>query len=146
MHGATKGADSLRFVLDASVAACWCFQDEEDARANAALKLLQGDAHAIVPMHWWFEIRNVLLVAVRRKRIAELQMAAFLDRLEKGPITLAALPNASAVFAVARNHRLSFYDAAYFELAKRENIALATLDTALAQAARSEAMTLIGMP
>jgi predicted nucleic acid-binding protein len=140
-----KGAGSLRFVLDASVAASWCFQGEEDARANAALELLQGDAHAIAPMHWWFEIRNVLLVAIRRKRIAELQMAAFLDRLEKGPITLADLPNASAVLAAARNHRLSFYDAAYFELAKRKNIALATLDEALVQAARSEAVPLIGM-
>ncbi len=114
-------------------------------RANAALELLQGDAHAVAPMHWWFEIRNILLVAVRRKRIAEQQMARFLDRLAKGPITLAELPNASAVLAVARNHRLSFYDAAYFELAKREDIALATLDTALAQAARSEAVPLIGM-
>ncbi|MGE0524488.1 MAG: type II toxin-antitoxin system VapC family toxin [Variibacter sp.] len=135
----------MRFVLDASVAASWCFQDENDVRANAALELLQGDAHAVAPMHWWFEIRNVLLGAVRRKRIAELQMAGFLDRLAKGPITLAELPNASAVLAVARNHRLSFYDAAYFELAKREDIALATLDTALVQAARSEAVPLIGM-
>jgi len=135
----------LRFVLDASIAACWCFDDKDDIRADAALELLLDDAHAVAPVHWWFEVRNVLLVAVRRKRIAEPQMTAFLDRLEKAPITLTEPPRSSAVLAVAHDHRLSFYDAAYFELAKRENIALATLNAALAKAAKAEAVPLIGM-
>jgi predicted nucleic acid-binding protein len=56
---------------------------------------------------------------------------------------LVALPADDAVFAIARRHRLTFYDAAYLELAKRERIALATLDDALAVAAAAEGVELI---
>ena len=42
------------------------------------------------------------------------------------------------VSAFARKHRLTFYDAAYLELAQRHDIALATLDEKLASAARNE--------
>jgi predicted nucleic acid-binding protein len=48
------------------------------------------------------------------------------------------------VLALARQHRLTFYDAAYLELAQRENIPLATLDDDLAAAARAEDVRLIG--
>lgn len=49
-------------VVDASVAACWLFDDESDARAVAALAALE-EAPGVVPALWHYEIRNVLLVA-----------------------------------------------------------------------------------
>ena len=49
-----------------------------------------------------------------------------------------------AVFALAQRHRLTFYDAAYLELAQRERIPLATLDQAIARAAIAEGVPLIG--
>ena len=66
-------------------------------------------------------------------------------RLEDTPVELAGLPKAEAVFALARRHGLTFYDAAYLELAMRERIALATLDQALARAAIAEGVPLIGV-
>ncbi|MGE0645822.1 MAG: type II toxin-antitoxin system VapC family toxin [Nitrospira sp.] len=39
--------------------------------------------------------------------------------------------------SLALSHRLSAYDAAYLELAIRKNLALATMDRALLQAARA---------
>jgi predicted nucleic acid-binding protein len=45
--------------------------------------------------------------------------------------------------ALARRHRLTVYDAAYLELALREGLALATLDTALAEAARAEGVSVL---
>jgi predicted nucleic acid-binding protein len=134
----------LRYVLDASVAVSWCFHDEEDSRADVALKLLHAGAAPISPLHWWFEIRNVIMLGVRRKRVAQDETSAFFLRLDDAPIELAGLPRAEAVFAVARRHGLSFYDAAYLELAMRERIALATLDQALARAATAEDVPLIG--
>jgi predicted nucleic acid-binding protein len=50
-----------------------------------------------------------------------------------------------ALLGIARRYRLSVYDAAYLELAQRERIALATLDSALAKAARAENVQLIGV-
>ena len=44
---------------------------------------------------------------------------------------------------LARNHRLSVYDAAYLELALREGIPLATLDAGLRRAAAAEGVTLV---
>lgn len=46
--------------------------------------------------------------------------------------------------ALARRHRLTAHDAAYLELAEREAIPLATLDDALARAARAEHIPIIG--
>ena len=43
--------------------------------------------------------------------------------------------------ALARRHRLSFYDAAYLELAKREGCTLATFDRDLIAAAKTERVT-----
>ncbi|MEA2893937.1 MAG: hypothetical protein QOI05_4730 [Bradyrhizobium sp.] len=134
----------MRLVIDASIAACWCFRDEEDPRADTAFTVLQEESDVITPFLFWFEIRNAALLGVRRKRITEGEMAAFLSRLENMIIGFAALPETAAVFALAHRHRLSFYDAAYLELAMREGCALATLDEAIAKAARAEGTPLIG--
>jgi predicted nucleic acid-binding protein len=134
----------MRFVLDASVAAAWCFHDEQDARADAAFALMQSEASALVPPLWWFEVRNAGLLGVRQKRITENEMTTFFSRLARMLIDIAELQEETPVFALAQRHRLSFYDAAYLELAQRQDIALATLDQALARAAVAENVALIG--
>lgn len=133
----------MPFVLDASVAACWCFHDEDDPRADAAYDLLY-DEYALVPLMWWFEVRNVVLLGERRQRISEDHASSFLDRLDRCTIEFAALSDHAPILALARRHRLTFYDAVYLELAQREGIALATLDDQLATAARAEGIALIG--
>jgi predicted nucleic acid-binding protein len=70
----------------------------------------------------------------------------FLDRLERFPVHLATLPRQHDVLELAQKHRLTFYDATYLELAKRENLSLATLDRNLAQAASAEGVPLLGVP
>ena len=138
-----KAASSVAFVLDASVAASWCFYDGHDMRADAAFDLLENDA-ALVPVHWWFEIRNVVLLGARRGRVTDDHVTGFLARLQRAYITLAPLPPDSAIFVLARKHRLTFYDATYLELAKRENLALATLDGELVTASRTERVPIVG--
>ena len=48
------------------------------------------------------------------------------------------------MLALARRHGLTVYDAAYLELATRENLSLATLDGPLAAAARAEGVPVLG--
>ncbi|NVN85796.1 MAG: type II toxin-antitoxin system VapC family toxin [Rhodopseudomonas sp.] len=133
----------MTFVLDASTAVAWCF-DEANPIADFALdlaKMIQPSAPAIL----WFELRNAALVGIRRGRITADRTVDLLARIERIRIEISPLPTApGAIFALANRHRLSFYDAAYLELAQREGIALATLDQALARAARAEAVPLIG--
>jgi predicted nucleic acid-binding protein len=97
-----------------------------------------------VPVLWWFEVRNVLVVNERRGRIDPTGSAAFLADLERLPINFDRQFANEAVLALARAHRLTFYDAAYLELALRADAPLATLDQQLARAARAARVPLLG--
>lgn len=132
----------MPLVLDASVAASWFFPDESHRIADHAWRLMYDD-DAIAPAHWWFEIRNTLLVGERRARLSVDRTSDALARLSRLTIRLQPTPNEHAVFVFARRHRLTFYDAVYLELAKREGLALATLDDQLADAARIEGVALL---
>jgi predicted nucleic acid-binding protein len=131
----------MPFVVDASVAANWFLPDEEP-EALEAWRIIRSDP-ALVPPHWWFEVRNSLLMAERRERISLRITALILDRLARLRIVIVERPDDQIVFSLARRHRLTFYDAAYLELAVRENIALATLDSHLAKAAAVEGVRLL---
>lgn len=132
----------MPFVLDASVAACWLFEDEDHPHATEALARIRTD-EARVPNLWWFEVRNTLLVNERRGRLTEADTAAFLGALSRLAISVDRTPGED-VLALARRHRLTVYDAAYLELARRADLPLATIDRELAGAARAEGVALIG--
>ncbi len=135
----------MAFVLDASVTACWAFRDENHPRATSAFSRIQTE-EAIVPSLWWFEIRNTMITAERRKRMGESDTASFLRYLSQFPVRTDLTPDGVQVLRLARAHQLSVYDVSYLELALREGVALATLDAKLAVAARAEGVTLIGEP
>ena len=124
-------------VIDASIAAAWLFDDEDDRRAAAALTRIETDA-ALVPQLWHLEVRSALLAAERRGRIRADEIDDRLRFLQELPVRTDAEPNLGDAFALARTRRLSFYDALYLELARRRGAALATLDAALARAATAE--------
>jgi predicted nucleic acid-binding protein len=132
----------MPFVLDASTVLDWALEQEWQRTASTAHRRLQTDA-ARVPSLWWFEVRNVLVVAERRGRLTEAQTTVFLFGLSRLPILLDHAPEEQTVLALARHHRLTFYDAAYLELAQREALPLATLDAALIRAARAEKVALV---
>lgn len=133
----------MPFVLDASITACWAFHDEDHPLADAALTRIRTD-QAVAPTLWWFEVRNILIVNERRKRIREVATAAFLRDITTLAIDLDITPETNEILRLARAHQLSVYDAAYLELALRKNIPLATLDTDLIKAARSESVSIVG--
>jgi predicted nucleic acid-binding protein len=130
-------------VLDSSIVGCWCFPDEANPTADAAFDRLRSE-EAIVPVLWWFEVRNVLVINERQGRIDPADSAAFLADLETLQIRFDRVPASETVLALARTHRLTFYDAAYLELAGRLGAPLATLDRKLAAAARAAGVALVG--
>ncbi len=132
-----------QFVLDASVTVNWALEDEESQAATTAFELMR-DGAAIVPQLWWFEARNALLIAERRGRLPAFACGAFLAMLARLKINNDGTPNEAALLGLARLHRLTVYDAAYLELAIRRSLPLATLDRALARAAETEGVALIG--
>jgi predicted nucleic acid-binding protein len=69
--------------------------------------------------------------------------AQYLELLSSFPIQVDPVQDEQAVFRLAREYRLSFYDAAYLALAMRERVPLATLDKALSAAAQAAGVPLL---
>jgi len=93
---------------------------------------------AVVPSLWPFEVANALAIAERRNSVNPDQVAEFLERLRCLPIHVErrdATWVCQATLRLARELRVSAYDAAYLVLAMRERLSLATLDDQLQQAA-----------
>jgi len=128
--------------MDASVLAALALT-EGNPRAAAALQSLLG-ASALAPPLLYFEIRNVLIVNERRGRLTEEQSERFLRNLKRLPIEIDHACEDARLLALAREHRLTAYDASYLELAVRQRLPLATLDAALERAARAEGVGIVG--
>ncbi|HJS84043.1 MAG TPA: type II toxin-antitoxin system VapC family toxin [Acetobacteraceae bacterium] len=123
------------FVLDASIALAWCFEDEATPQSQSLLDSLEN-ATAVVPPLWMPELVNALLTGERRNRTSEAKILAFFDLLARLPIeTDRSEPDPVLLFEFARRHRLSAYDATYLHLALSRNLPLATHDHALRRAA-----------
>jgi predicted nucleic acid-binding protein len=76
-------------VLDASLALQWFLVDEADRKYSLSVLASLSEKQAIVPVLWFYEVGNGLLMAHRRKRIAQDQIDGFLARLKKLPIEAA---------------------------------------------------------
>ena len=126
-----------RFVLDASVALSWFFEDEESAYADSVFEALDS-SEAAVPGIWPLKVSNALIMAERRGRISTAKSDEFLKSLTALPIDVYAVSQREIfhqALALARNHRLTVYDASYLGLAVQEGLPLATIDDKLHQVA-----------
>jgi predicted nucleic acid-binding protein len=133
----------MPFVLDASTALSWHF-DDENADTSVAERAFRESV--AVPQHWLLEVANGLIRGERRLRTSAQRSERFLAQLaeletEVDPTEPERV--ASVLAPLARRHRLSIYDAAYLELAGRRGLALATLDSSLAAAARAVEVELL---
>lgn len=116
----------------------WCFEDEADRYSDRVLEAM-AEARAAVPSIWPLEVANVLVVAERRGRLAEADSARFVELLGSLAIRVEDMSFDKAtgsILALARERKLSTYDASYLELAMRTGMPLATKDRALRRACR----------
>lgn len=132
----------MKLVLDASMAVAWLFERKDAKEVNCAEKALLAVAKSetTIPALWHTEVANALLVGERRGAATEAQVIDYLNRLSALPIATDDTIIASrrdSVMALAREHKLTAYDATYLDLALRTNAILATFDTQLANVMRS---------
>jgi predicted nucleic acid-binding protein len=135
------------FVLDASVALAWFIDHPVAPYASHVKQLLLSGNHAVVPALWQLEVANGFLVAERRGTLASVDTSQALHNLE---IMLAQVIENSQepvsmrrVLALARQFRLTAYDAAYLDTARDLQLPLATFDNRLAQAATDAGVQLL---
>jgi predicted nucleic acid-binding protein len=129
-------------VADASVVLAFIMHGESEAYADAALTLISRST-AVVPGNFHSEISNALLHAERLRRIHESRASAALTKILALPLTV-ELPDPRAAIKLARQHRISCYDAFYLTLAAATGYPLATVDATLRRAA--EQMKLLWVP
>lgn len=133
----------MTFVLDASIAAGWFLPDEENEAAESLIRALAAGP-ALVPSLFWFEIRNLFVIAERRGRLNPGAALAMTLRLRALPLTDGGTGNDVSIVNLSLRHGLSAYDASYVELARSNGMPLATSDRKMAAVARAEGISIVG--
>ena len=130
---------SERWVIDASIGIAWVHPAQATvATANLRQQLRLG-VTLVVPVIWFQELANALLVLERRKKLTadeRREALAGLSSLNTSPDHDGLSLVFGRVSDLADSHGLSVYDASYLELAMRERLPLGSKDAPLQIAAR----------
>jgi len=135
------------FVLDASVSLRWFLDHPVPIYANRVKQFFLKGVRAVVPALWHLEMSNGLVVAERRSILTAADVDQALFDIEQ--IVAQAVDTDSIVvparhsLTTARAFQLSAYDAIYLDLARRERLAIATLDDRLRAAAAHAGVELL---
>jgi predicted nucleic acid-binding protein len=127
------------WVIDSSVGFAWIHPSQATDATNRLLDDVEAGATITVPVLWFSEIANSLLVLQRRKKLTGTERKIALETLLK--LTFAVDEEAvktafGKTSELAEQYNLSVYDATYLELAIRRRLPLASRDDALNDAAK----------
>jgi predicted nucleic acid-binding protein len=122
----------ISFVLDASTAVSWCFEEVQTPYAIGVLEMVSEGAEVYVPHIWPLEVTNALVKAFRRQQITRQELFKYAERLARLRVTV---DFAAAERAFEQRYQLTTYDASYLELAQRRGLPIASVDGNLVQAA-----------
>ncbi|HOA73987.1 MAG TPA: type II toxin-antitoxin system VapC family toxin [Phycisphaerae bacterium] len=134
------------FVMDASVAAAWCFPEASTPAIDALLDRMEAES-AVVPAGWYLEVTHLLAVAERKGRLTPAQVAGFIALVEDLQLHVDDQAPGRAftqILSLCRAHRLSSRDAVYLDLALRRQLPLASLNDELRSAAKAVGVEVIG--
>ena len=135
-----------RFVLDASVALSWFIDKPAIEYATDIRQRLERGARALVPSLWRLEIANGFAMAERRGSVSLSETSDFmleLDVIMRAIEVAEEIASIRRLVASSRQFRLTAYDAAYLELARDQQLPLATLDRRLKEAAERSGVELV---
>lgn len=133
-------------VLDASAALAVILDEMDRREARQLLEEIRANG-VLVPPLWTQEVVNALLMAERRDRITPSDVERGIALLDGLPVELTESdPPMSHLASVAREHRLTAYDATYLLTAMESGSPLARRDEALAEAARRAGVRVISFP
>jgi predicted nucleic acid-binding protein len=129
-------------VVDASVALSWVLPGEQTEQSLRLREQAVADASfaLLVPPIFWYEVANVLCIAVRRKKLGYSPAAKALQVLQAFAFEIWD-PEPSLCLELAFQTGLSVYDSAYLQLALGAGTPLWTLDKSLASAASAMAIS-----
>jgi predicted nucleic acid-binding protein len=135
----------MPFVIDNSVVCGWFIGNQATTYSDSVAVLLESD-RALAPALLQLEFTNVLRTACKRGRLIAQDARTVVDQIQLLPIEFDSLmPGPAALLTLALRYDLTTYDAAYLELALREQLPIATQDEALAAAAWAAGVGVVRM-
>ena len=124
-------------IVDASTTLEWFLPGQFSLTAAASLKVARRSL-VVVPAIWVFETQNVLLKCIRQRKLTSADAQDIRTELSLISTRVMEVPDQETirgVWEIATHQTMTFYDAAYVELAWRLNLPLASSDTAIRAAA-----------
>jgi predicted nucleic acid-binding protein len=130
----------MRYVLDASVAACWVLRNPLHAKALKLRTEHQQNIHELIaPSHFPGEIASALTKAERQKLIPVGGARRLIqDILNTSPVLYAIDSLFYRAVEISSQTRTAFYDCLYVALAEQENCELVTADDKLVNALQKQ--------
>jgi predicted nucleic acid-binding protein len=130
-------------VPDASVLLKWILRSDDEPDRDRALALktawMEDACELVVPSLWVFEVGNILGLKHPASAASLLQGMIDLGMKEEAPHGYA-----TAIIGLMREHKVTFYDAAYHALAIRHRGTMLTADRAyVKKAGRAGHVTLL---
>lgn len=115
-------------VPDASVILKWAFDNPDENHRDKSVMLLEtwltGEIEITLPKLWCFEVGNVLML--KTPELAPKFMKLFLEyNFTESEMTVEL---SDITLGIMKNHRVTFYDAAYHATALLNNGLLVTAD------------------
>lgn len=121
-----------KWVFDCSAIMALVLGDQQGDEAEAVLRqAIEAGDRLIVPGLFWFEVANTLVMAEREGRLNREELRLAESDLAGLPIDSEGPPDAflrERIRELARDYRLTAYDAAYLECAQRNGRRLKTFD------------------
>jgi predicted nucleic acid-binding protein len=133
-------------VLDVSASMPWCCEDEATPASEKTLAWAIAGSNLHVPSLWPWEMMNAVAIAIRRGRITADRAGQFFAQIATFNFRIASAPDIAdfdRLSLLASRHRLTAYDTAYLDLAKRLALPLATLDEDLKKGAIVEGVIVL---
>ena len=137
-------------VLDASIAAPWFLPDEASDASDRIYALMRRGAlifHA--PDLWLWECSNMIVSAVKRRRLVEADALLAWSAVDsvRGRLEVAEPQpgHVAEAMRLALVHGLSVHDAAYLRLAQSLHLPLFTADRSLGRAAIASGVRALGL-
>ncbi len=130
----------MKYVLDASVAACWVLRTPLQAKALKLRTEYQQNIHELIaPSHFPGEIASALTKAERQKLIRVGDAHLLIQDILKAPPVLYVIDSLFyRAVEISSQTRSAFYDCLYVALADQENCELVTADDKLINALRGQ--------
>ncbi|MCL2833168.1 MAG: type II toxin-antitoxin system VapC family toxin [Treponema sp.] len=134
------------YILDASFVGAQFIPDEINPHTTKLYDNIKINDIKYAPQLIWYEISNIFMNLIRRKRYNYDEVSDFFHFLPGMHIITdseSGIEYSKRILRLCNEYNLSSYDAAYLELAERKNAVLCTLDDDLRRSAKNFGVSVI---